>query len=155
MSTTALYRLSSGEVLKISSAGQLFSDRNQSFFGVLTDPGMPDGMSVRDNLPDGTFGPLRVLGFSKIVILESNLFQNATQSEIDTFSSLNVDDDNAQDADRARDLFNVHPQFRKMLVAMADIIRDEINILRTLHGLPDRTLVQFRTAMINRVQKDD
>ena len=37
------------------------------------------------------------------------------------------------------------------LRAFADIIRDEINTLRALHSLPDRTLPQLRTAITNRV----
>lgn len=38
-----------------------------------------------------------------------------------------------------------------LLRAFADIIKDEFNILRALHGLPDRTLAQLRTAIKNRV----
>ena len=38
-----------------------------------------------------------------------------------------------------------------VLRALADIIKDEINILRGLHGLPDRTLAQLRVAIGNRI----
>lgn len=38
-----------------------------------------------------------------------------------------------------------------LLRALADIIKDEINILRALHGLPDRTLSQLRTAIQNKI----
>jgi hypothetical protein len=38
------------------------------------------------------------------------------------------------------------------LRAFADIIKDEINILRAAHGLPDRTLPQLRAAINSRVQ---
>ena len=37
------------------------------------------------------------------------------------------------------------------LRAFADILREEINSLRTLHSLPDRTLAQLKTAIQNRV----
>ena len=38
-----------------------------------------------------------------------------------------------------------------LLRALADIIKDEINILRAEHGLADRTLAQLRTAIKNRI----
>ena len=38
-----------------------------------------------------------------------------------------------------------------LMRAFADIIKDEINILRALHSLPDRTLTQLRSAMDSRV----
>lgn len=39
--------------------------------------------------------------------------------------------------------------------AFADIVREEINILRALHSLPDRTLAQLRTAMNNKMSSGD
>lgn len=42
-----------------------------------------------------------------------------------------------------------------ILRALSDIIKDEINILRTLHGLPDRTLPQLKTAIKNKVDSGD
>lgn len=46
------------------------------------------------------------------------------------------------------DNFEVTPL---LLRAFADIIKDEINILRALHALPNRTLAQLKTAIANRV----
>ena len=46
--TTVLYRISSDEVLKNSTRGQLFAERDSAVFGVLTDPTFPDGTDVRD-----------------------------------------------------------------------------------------------------------
>ena len=46
------------------------------------------------------------------------------------------------------DDFEISPLLMR---AFADIIKDEFNILRALHGLPDRTLAQLRTAITNRV----
>lgn len=44
--------------------------------------------------------------------------------------------------------FNSNPL---LLRALADIIKDEINILRAEHSLPDRTLEQLKTAIENRI----
>ena len=38
-----------------------------------------------------------------------------------------------------------------LMRAFADIIREELNVLRALHSLPDRTLAQLRNAMGNKV----
>lgn len=38
-----------------------------------------------------------------------------------------------------------------LIRALADVIRDEINILRGQHALPDRTLVQLRNAINARI----
>ena len=149
MSTTVLYRKNGGEVVKISTKGQLFEYRDQAYWGVLSDPSMPDGNECRP--PD--FGDLRVLGYAKIN--DSGTVRNATQTEIDGFSMFEDEDENSQDADGAIHLFESHPRFRKMMIAFADIIKDEINILRNQHGLPNRTLAQLKTAIGNRISKDD
>lgn len=39
--------------------------------------------------------------------------------------------------------------------ATMEIIRDEINILRSLHGLPPRTLSQLKTAIKNKIDSGD
>lgn len=153
MPTTVLYRLSSNEVVKISQKGQSFSDRNVSYWGVLTDPPLPDGVEVREPLPDGTYGPLKQLGYAKIN--DAGTVRNATQPEIDGFAAIETDDENQQDADRAIQLFQTHPQFRKLMIAFADIVKGEINTLRAQHSLGDRTLAQLKTAIINRISKDD
>jgi hypothetical protein len=176
--TTALYRLASNEVLKISLKGQSFAERNTARFGVLTDPALPDGTLVRSSA-NGTLGPLRQLGLAKIAVPGSNTVRNATQVEIDAFAAAEVDDENSLDAEAAIALLETHPQFRKMMVAFADITKDEINTLRawitdfkadvaaatTLADLktrvaanpdlPARTLAQLRTALRNRVNKND
>jgi len=172
MATTVLYRKSSGEVVKISAKGQTFADRNQTYWGVLTDPAFTDGQVCRDEN-----GDLRVLGFAKIN--DTGTVRNATQPEIDGFAAIEDEDENNQDADAAIDLFESHPRFRKMMVAFADILKDEFNLLRqwqmsfkaevaaasnlndlktsvaALPGLPDRTLAQLKTAITNRISKDD
>ena len=172
MPITALYRKNGGEVVKISQKGQTFADRNQVYWGVLTDPPMPDGNQVR---PEN--GELRVFGFAKIN--DSGTVRNATQLEIYNFPAYEDNDENQQDADGGIELFEQHPRFRKIMIAFADIIKDEFNMLRrwqmdfktavaaasnlsslkasvaSLPDLPDRNLVQLRTAIRNRISKDD
>jgi hypothetical protein len=172
MVITVLYRKNSGEVVKISQKGQTFADRNQTYWGVLADPSMPDGNQCRDEGYN-----LRVLGIAKIV--DAGTVRNATQVEIDSFPAVEDDDENQQDADGAIELFEQHPRFRKMMVAFADILKDEFNILRqwqmdfkaavdaagnlanlknniaALPDLPERNLAQLKTAIQNRISKDD
>ena len=93
--TTALYRLSSNEVIKISVKNQQFAERDTAFWGVLTDPTTPDGTNVRNESTDPP-GPLRELGFAKIAEPGLNNVRNATQLEIDTFEPAEIDDDLAQ-----------------------------------------------------------
>ncbi len=138
--TTALYRLSSNEVLKVSPKDQPFSDRDAAVYGVLIDPTTPDGLDVRDRASD-PIGDIRVLGFAKIANPGGNDVHNATQVEIDGFAAPEDDDNNKLDAGQALAIFKDHPQFRKMMTAFADILKDEINILR-------RRNVQFQDDVV-------
>jgi hypothetical protein len=146
--TTALYRLSSSEVTKISLINSQFNEDLDSFKAVLTDPALPDGIEFQD--PSGSF---RVLGYAKIN--DSGTARNATQNEIDTFAALEADDRNQVEENRAKAYFQNHPQFRRVMTAFASILVDEFNILRAEHGLSDRTLSQLKTAILNRIDKDD
>lgn len=40
---------------------------------------------------------------------------------------------------------------QRILKALAELLVDEFNILRALHGLPDRTFAQLRTAIRNKI----
>lgn len=151
---TALFRKSSGEVVKISLSDQAFLDADPTFWGVLTDPAFPDGTDVRDMDPDPA-GPLRVLGFSKRAVPGPPTVRNATAPEIATFAAAQTDDENQMDADRAKQLFEMDPQTRKLFIALMDATRTEVNTLRAEHALPDRTLDQWKTAIRNRISKDD
>lgn len=147
--TTVLYRSNGGEVVKISPTNQTFDQRDATYWAVATDPNFPDGTDLRE----GGDGPLRVLGFAKII--DGADCRNATQPEIDNFAVAEAADEALMDRDRAKDLFENHPNWRKLLTAFADIIKDEINILRAQHSLPDRTLAQLKTAMLNRISEND
>lgn len=171
--TTVLYRVNGGEVVKISPTNQQFDSRDTNYWAVATDPAFPDGTELRQ----GGDGPLRVLGFAKI--MDGGSCRNATQPEIDGFPAAEAADEALMDRDRARDLFQNHPNWRKLLTAFSDIIKDEFNIVRTwtrdfkteaaaatsladfqsrIAGLPDlndRTLAQLKTAMLNRMSEND
>jgi hypothetical protein len=147
--TTVLYRTNGGEVVKISPTDQTFAERDSAYWSVAADPAFPDGIELRE---DGS-GPLRELGFAKI--MDGGSCRNATQPEIDGFPAAEAADEALQDRDGARDLFENHPRFRKMMIAFADIVKDEINILRAEHALPARTLNQLKTAMLNRMSEND
>jgi hypothetical protein len=147
--TTAIYRISSGEVINISTEDDPFSplgDRHGKL-AVISNATYPDGTITRLG------GELRVLGTAKILV--GTVIRNATQQEIDGFAIAAADDLNQIEADKAVNLFQDDPRLRRILVAFAAVLVDEINILRSEHSLPDRTLQQLKTAILNRINKDD
>lgn len=62
-----------------------------------------------------------------------------------TFTQLLLDDE----SERVRNTFD--DVERRLLRAFAEVVKDEINILRGQHGLAARTLAQLRTAIRNKV----
>lgn len=180
MAVTALYRLRSGEVGKISLKGQPFSDRNPAYWGVVTDPILPDGSVVRVSLPDGTLGPMRVLGVAKHYVGIGQEIRNATQAEIDTYAAAAAEDEQRQDADRVGQLFETHPQWRKVFKALIKRILAVTNAHAKQHNalraqiaaatnlanlqqrvaantadLPTPTLAQALVALRSDISKDD
>lgn len=151
---TALFRKSSGEVVKISLSDQAFLDADPTFWGVLTDPAFPDGTDVRDMDTDPA-GPLRVLGFSKRAVPGPPTVRNATAPEIAMFAPAQTDDENQMDADRADSLLANDPQTRKLFTALMDVARTEVNTLRAEHGFAPRTLDDWRNAIRARISKND
>ena len=170
--TTALYRKSSNEVLAISLTDDPFLDNINEYFAAIDNATYPDGTDCIDSS-----GHHRVLGYAKI--LDGTVIQNATQVEIDTFLPAGVDDHNKQEADRAINYFQQDPKFRRIMIAFADIMVSQINKLRVwdrelksavaastsladfqsrvsgLDTLQDKTLAQLKTAIQDRVSKDD
>ena len=140
-----VYRLSSGEVLTVNESPIGYPP---NYFGFVTDTIAPDGLEIYDSENNR-----RILGYAKIY--SGGVFRNATQEEIDTFLPAAIDDKNQKEANRAIEYFQNDPRFRRVMIAFASIIVDEINILRSEHGLPDRTLEQLKTAIQNRISKDD
>lgn len=140
MTVTALYRISSNEVIKTSLSGQTFDDprRDASLWAVLTDPTTPDGTDVRDNSDPQNLGPLREFGFAKIAEPGGNNIRDATAPEIGVegppptgFWLFKDEDEKQQDADRAADLGDLHPRLRKIFKALLKGIVRENNIMAT------------------------
>jgi len=125
MATTVLYRISSGEVLKISTRGQQFPHINNNYFDYLIDPDLPDGT---DNRPiiDGKLGPARTPGSQKIAIPGSNLVRDATELEIDGFEAFKVEDEKALDETGAKAFLLTHPRFRKIFVGILKLLIDQL-----------------------------
>ncbi len=148
--TTVLYRISSGEVISISISDDLFEEYDDEFRDVLTNPPLPDGTQL---MSPGTYGSHRVLGYAKIV--DNGTVRNATQQEIDSFGAAFADDQAQKEANKAEEYLENDPKFRRVMTALMAILVDEINTLRSQHGLPDRTLSQLKNAIKNRIDKDD
>jgi len=141
--TIALYRISSGEVYLIGE-DEPFIEQGGVFFQTTPVATYPDGKVCK---------PRRILGTAKI--LDGTVVRNATQAEIDTFAQLASDDNRSVEAMGALEYFKNDPKFRRVITAFASILVDEINILRNAHGLPERTLSQLKTAIENRINKND
>lgn len=169
--TTALYRISSGEVTAISVTDEeLIKD---IYHTSVSDATYPDGTEFLDSN-----GEWRVLGYSKIY--DSGTVRNSTQQEIDGFAAAKLDDENQIDADRALEYLKNHPEFRKIMIAVFNtLIEHEFNEYRTwftdfqsevaastsladfktrmatLPAMPQRQLSQLKTQVENRINKDD
>lgn len=133
MAVTAIYRKSSGEVLSIDINGRPVG-ANPAWFGVLTDPLTPDGIELQRIGPDGTPGPRRELGFSKIAEPGSNLVRNATQTEINTFAGFERQDSNQRDALRARYYLKEDPFFRRFIHAVFRSLLRISNVQATVYN---------------------
>ena len=111
---TALYRISSGEVLIISQEDSDFSQYAHVDLAVKTGATYPDGYTTA----------LRVLGASKII--DGDIVRNATQEEINTFRPANENDILARQANRVIQYMNTDIVFRRILVALVKgIIRED------------------------------
>ena len=51
----------------------------------------------------------------------------------------------------SRDVEKVNYDQRRLFRAIVELMIDEFNILRTIEGLPDRTIAQARTAILNKI----
>ena len=117
--TTALYRISSGEVYAISLAGDLFANNAGRFFAVKEGATFPNGT----NCGVGR-SARRVLGTSKIV--DGDIIRNSTQAEIDVFAGLERDDFNIVQAEETLDYLNNDKKFRRIMIALIKgIIRED------------------------------
>lgn len=55
------------------------------------------------------------------------------------------------DAETSRVQDSFDDDERRLLRGFAELLIDELNTLRTLHSLPDRTFAQLRTALRNKI----
>lgn len=88
--------------------------------------------------------------------------QRYWKKENGTIVPMTQDERNALDAnaltqmtsflrDDSKALFSSRSDLGMIFRAFADVLKDEINILRANDGLPDRTLNQLKTAIRNRI----
>ena len=81
--TKVVYRVSSGEVLRITD-GDTYNEGNKVGFAMAIDPVITDGTQWVD-----TNYNYRVLGYAKIY--DNGTVRNATQEEIDSFAAYAID----------------------------------------------------------------
>jgi len=107
-------------------------------FSTITNPTLPDGADI--SVPK---------------ILDGTTVRNATAPEIANFAVALAADQNTIDKQIAQDFIDVDPTRRKAFKAVALTLIDEINILRALHSLPDRTLAQAVTTIKAKIANED
>jgi len=150
---TVLYRIHHGEVIKISTKGQQFTDINPMHFAVLVDPDLPDGNETVNKTSDNP--QPRELGYAKIADPESNLVRDADQAEIDNMIQAQIEDDDVMDKLFARAFMNDHPRFKKLMKATVKILVEEINaVRREVHLEPALDDYEVRKQIKERIKSD-
>lgn len=134
-----LYRINGGEVFGVSTTTAAYSQLTDPLLTFVDSPSTPDG----ENLA----GP-------KIFIAPSTV-RNATAPEIAIFATARAFDLNVTQKQDAQDAIDVGPVTRKTLKALILVLIEEINTLRSLHSLPDRTLSQAVTAIKSKISNED
>jgi hypothetical protein len=134
-----LFRINGGEVQGVSVAAGTYASNADPLLDFVDGPATPDG--------EGLSTP-------KIFISPSTV-RNATAPEIANFAVARDFDFNVTNKQTAEGLVDVQIVFRKTFKALALVLLDEINILRTLHSLPDRTLSQAVTAIKGKISNED
>ncbi len=111
-----------------------YDNEDPTYFGTITDPTLPDGKDLAiPKIKDGT------------------TVRNATGPEILTFATAKSTDQTLIDRASAKDTYDLDPVAKKYLKAIVELMLDEINTLRALHSLSDRTLAQAKTAIDNKI----
>ncbi len=134
-----LYRINGGEVLGVSINAAAYASNTDPLLDFVDAPATPDGEAL---VP------------SKIFIAPSTV-RAATAPEIASFPVAEAFDLNVAQKQEAEDLVDTQVVFRKTFKALALVLLDEINILRMLHSLPDRTLSQAVTAIKGKISNED
>lgn len=147
---TALYRISSGEVIGISLKDREYTDINISQFRVIKDPVFKDGT---DNF--NRENPIkRELGYQKIFDSESEEIRNATEEEIDIFHGAEEIDIDMMDSIFAKVFMNDHPRFKKLMKATVKVLVEEINMINQQLGLSILDDYEVRKRIKDRIKSD-
>ena len=147
---TALYRISSGEVIGISSREGQFDTINKLQFTIIEDPVFKNGT---DNFNKENPIP-REFGYQKIVDREAHAVRNATQEEIDGFYEAETIDVDVMDAVFAKVFMNDHPRFKKLMKATVKVLVDEINVIRQDLELSILDDYEVRKRIKDRIKSD-
>jgi len=138
MSTIFKYNLSSNEVKGVTSDPNTYDNIDTNFQATIVDPATPDGIgTVPTKIKDGA------------------VVRNATGPEIAGFPALAAADQVLKDRTAAKDFFDLDPVTRKYLKAIVQVTLDEINTLRALHSLADRTPAQAKAAIEGKIDAGD
>ena len=118
---TVGYRMSSGEVMKISLAtpNQDFSLWPSAYYGQLTDPPFPDGTQNRNGAEQ-----IRRFGFQKHN--DAGTVRNSTQAEIDGYAAFEDADTDKEDRDGAEHHLENNPQMRKVMRGIVKGIYEQL-----------------------------
>jgi hypothetical protein len=155
---TALYRKNGGEGIKYSLINQSFAEADPTYYGVLTNPTIPNGTQIREPLVivpgQPRYGPRRQLGWAKIAIPATNTWRNATQLEIDFFDDAEGIDEQAIDAAQAREQVIKHPfvarvlwSLLRMIVASTNQQNTRINLMAVKTNLLLTQWASMKTIM--------
>ena len=120
LAATAVYRVSSNEVVLIDTEDGDFADAVTNYLVLKTGATFPDGTECRISNFD-----LRVLGVAKI--LDGDIVRNATQNEIDTFHDAEVGDLLQAEVDRIVKYMNTDKKMRRIIIALVKGIIKEDN----------------------------
>jgi len=138
MPLTYLYRKNGGQVLGASVDGvDSYAQMDTQFFATVDDPAIPDG---GDLIPSKIFDDTD----TEVAI------RNADASELANFDTSEAADDLLIERRSAKDLMDAGIN-RKTLRSLVEVIISELNILRALHSLPNRTLAQAVNAIKSKI----
>lgn len=102
------------------------------------------GADSNENMFDPATNELEVVGVTQAALNTAFATYTGDQANIDAATAAARE---VVEKDQAKGNFDS----QKVLVAFAKLLIKELNTLRALHGLPDRTFAQLRTALRNEI----
>ncbi len=133
-----LYRINGGEVKGVSETIDAYENQTDPLRTFVDAPATPDGEDLA--IPK---------------IFDTPVVRNATAGEISNFPVAEAFDLNVTQKQTAEDLVDVQVVFRKTFKGLILVLIEEINTLRALHGLGDRTLSQAVSAIKAKISNED